>query len=110
MSRQKKEIRAAFRAAVFQPDRYRCRVCGLQSSPEKAAEQLDAHHITDRHEIANGGYVKENGVSLCKAKCHVLAESHHNGETPPNGFSPSELYNRIGSSLARAERASEKLG
>jgi hypothetical protein len=61
---------------------------------------LNAHHITDRHEMPNGGYVLENGITLCDIQngCHWKAEAFHRGEQVENGFSPAELYERIGSS------------
>lgn len=40
--------------------------CSVRSYPERAERDLDAHHITDRNEMPNGGYVPENGISLCK--------------------------------------------
>lgn len=61
MSLTKKKIRAAFRDTVFARDAFRCRVC-------KWGEELsvlDAHHITDRNLMPGGGYVKENGITLC---------------------------------------------
>jgi len=106
MSQKKKQVRSAFRNAVFQRDRYRCVGCGYQSTPEKA---LDTHYITDRNEMPNGGYAAENGVSLCKAECYEKAKSHHKGEPVPPGFSPAELYAKIGSSYQKAVRASKKL-
>ncbi len=109
MSQAKKRIRAAFRAAVFWRDGYRCRCCGFQSSPERAEEELDAHHITDRTEMPHGGYVPENGISLC-ALCHEKAECHHQGEPVPVGYGPGDLYGLIGSSFALAVCASESLG
>ncbi len=106
MSRQKKQVRWYFRSAVFERDGYTCRACGFVSSPEHAAEELDAHHITDRNEMPNGGYVVENGICLCSA-CHWKAETFHRGEPTPDGFNPSELYALIGSDVARARAASE---
>src|SRR5690606_29600 len=100
---------AEFRNAVFQRDGYRCVMCGHQSSPEKAEEELDAHHITDRNEMPNGGYVPENGISLCKVNCHMKAEAHHRGEKTEPGFSPAELYAKIGSSYELAIQASGEL-
>lgn len=81
-------------------------------------EPLDAHHITDRNLMPNGGYVKENGITLCsgdddnelyyKKSCHWKAEQFHiHGEAYP-GFSPEELYKKIGSSLELAMKASER--
>ena len=56
--------------------------------------------------MPNGGYVPENGISLC-AECHREAEAHHRGEPIPPGFSPAEVYARIGSSEEAARAASE---
>lgn len=108
MSQRKKLIRQQFRDAVFERDAFACVGCGFRSSPERAEDELDAHHITDRSDMPNGGYVAENGVSLC-AECHLKAESHHRGEEIPPGFSPGELYQRIGSDEETARAASERL-
>ena len=67
----------------------------------------DVHHITDRTLMPFGGYVKENGITLCPS-CHEKAEIYHNtGEIIP-GWAPDDLYKVIGSSHALALRASEK--
>ena len=106
MSSDKKKTRAAFRDAVFKRDNNRCRVCGWCAF--NAEHSLDAHHITDRNLMPNGGYVKENGVALCPA-CHEKAEVFHStGVALPN-FSPDELYTLIGSSSESATEASKKL-
>ena len=98
MSKIKQEFRAAFRKAVFTRDRFRCRGCGFQSSFAKANEELDAHHIINRNDIPHGGYVKENGISLCKTgeNCHLKAE-----QIQP-GFEEARLFVLIGSSRAEA--------
>lgn len=103
MSAKKKKTREAFRAAVFSRDGNKCRVCG-------ATGKLDAHHITDRNEMPNGGYVQENGISLCEP-CHEKAEVwHSSGKTKSEeGFKPEDLYSLIGSSYEKAVAASEKL-
>lgn len=101
MSSKKKQVRKDFRDSVFRRDRYRCKLCGLQSSAEKAEEELDAHHITNRNEFPNGGYVKENGISLCKADCHRKAEEEE--------VSADELYRMVGSSHELAMRADRRL-
>jgi hypothetical protein len=59
--------------------------------------------------MPHGGYVEENGVSLCHDGCHILAEIHHQTGTPHPGLSPSDLYAKIGSSYEDACRASLKL-
>lgn len=83
-------------------------MCGMKSTPVKAEDELDAHHITDRNEMPNGGYVKENGISLCE-KCHLLAEEFHSTGVAASGYSPENLYKKIGSSHDRALQASERL-
>jgi 5-methylcytosine-specific restriction endonuclease McrA len=97
VSHKKKQVRAAFRDAVFRRDGYRCVLCHMSA--------VDAHHITDRHVLPNGGYVPANGISLC-ADCHVKAESFHaRGQAEP-GYAPHELYAAIGSTYEAAYRAS----
>lgn len=57
---------------------------------------LDAHHIINRDEIISGGFIKENGITLCPV-CHLLAEKFHQGEGI-DGYMPLDLFRRIGSS------------
>jgi 5-methylcytosine-specific restriction endonuclease McrA len=104
MPADKKRIREDFRNAVFARDGNKCRVCGRTDCT------LDAHHITDRREMPNGGYVPENGISLCP-ECHVKAEVWHSSahEKFEPGFSPEDLYTLIGSTGECARAASEKL-
>jgi len=64
--------------------------------------ELDAHHISNRNDMPNGGYVVENGISLCpichpRAECQVL------------GFKPEDLYPKVGSSKEKAVKASGRL-
>jgi predicted restriction endonuclease len=105
MSQAKKVIRAKFRGAVFARDSYRCRVCGCK---DFSFDLFDAHHITSRDEMPNGGYVAENGITLCE-NCHVMAEMELHGGTHHSGYSPEELYRLIGSSKYEAIKASKKL-
>jgi hypothetical protein len=121
---KKKQVRGAFRAAVLGRDHYRCVACGKPGRdrqggdghtpfhPDVSADRLvplDAHHITDRSQMPNGGYVPENGVTLCDDGCHRLAEVFHQTGTPHPGFSPADLYARIGSSPEAAREASAEL-
>jgi len=99
---EKRKLRAAFRAAVFERDGYRCVTCGEGST------KLDAHHITDRNELPNGGYCVENGISLCEG-CHKQAEMFHSTGEASEDFSPEDLYQKIQSSLDEAVIASKKL-
>jgi 5-methylcytosine-specific restriction endonuclease McrA len=102
----KKLIRKKFRDAVFERDGSSCRVCRRgKIGSLLASEQLDAHHITDRHKMPHGGYVVENGISLCQG-CHVKAEVFHLTGMALPGFSPDELYKLVGSSYAQAVFAS----
>lgn len=100
----KKSIRADFRNAVFERDKYQCVKCGKKPD----VDELDAHHITDRNEMPNGGYVKENGISLCK-DCHWKAEQFHRTGKAAEGFSPSDLYDAIGSSISLAMEQAKAL-
>jgi len=108
MSQRKKQVRQKFRDAVFARDAFTCRGCGFVSTAERAETELDAHHITDRNEMPNGGYVAENGISLCEV-CHAKAEAFNCGEPVLPGFGPAELYTLIGSSEEEARAASERL-
>jgi len=96
MSQNKKAVRAAFRDAVFERDSYLCRVCEVPCDIPK----LDAHHIHLRSDMPAGGYVKENGITLCPA-CHIEAEAGRPSEY--------ELYRLIESSFEQAWEASKKL-
>lgn len=100
MGKGKKQIRRAFRLAVFERDKYKCVMCGLRGTDET----LDAHHITDRNLMLHGGYVKENGITLC-APCHKKAEEFHETMSADTGWYPLDLYARIGSSLKLAQQA-----
>lgn len=112
MSAAKKLLRAAFRSACFKRDGNACRCCGAKPPEGTVVEDfLDAHHIKDRNEMPNGGYVPENGISLCAA-CHAKAEVWHNSDHQmfEPGYHPDALYKLIGSSADKATVASEKLG
>lgn len=92
----KKEIRRNFRESVFARDDNKCVLC-------EETENLDAHHITDRTEMPNGGYVLENGISLC-TECHKKAEHWHqtDGEYFILGITPFDLYKKINSNYGIA--------
>jgi 5-methylcytosine-specific restriction endonuclease McrA len=105
MSEQKKKTRERFRLAVFARDEHKCRMCGRKDVT------LDAHHITDRNLMPNGGYVKENGIALCDyvGGCHEKAEIYHSTGEALEGWHPNDLYAKIGSSLEKAIEASKRL-
>jgi 5-methylcytosine-specific restriction endonuclease McrA len=108
MGANKKIIRKLFRDACYKRDGFRCAVCNMKSSLENAEKELDAHHITDRNLLPNGGYVKENGISLCP-ECHQKAEVFHSTGKAVEGYSVEDLYKKINSSYEKAVEASNKL-
>ncbi len=102
----KKQTRKAFRNEVFKRDNNSCAIPGCS-----VQQNLDAHHITPRELMPKGGYVKENGISLC-AKHHLLAEDflkHGDPEKDEVYFQPAYLYCLIGSDYERAYNASSNL-
>lgn len=100
----KKDIRKDFRAAVFKRDKFTCKVCGKK----RKEEELDSHHITDRSEMPNGGYVASNGITVCKEVCHMKVERFHitGGTQWEEGLHPDDLYRMIGSDRQKAENDS----
>jgi hypothetical protein len=100
----------------MQRDGYRCRCCGLAGRDRQddgmhlsGLPALDAHHISDRHILPNGGYVPENGITVCD-ECHLKAEQYWISGVAQEGFDPDSLYEKIGSSFDLAIEASERLG
>lgn len=89
--KNKKQIRENFRTVVFARDHGKCVFC------DKSA--VDAHHITDRSEMPNGGYILENGISVCDEH-HMMCEKFHitDGDEWHYGFHPNDLYKKINSS------------
>jgi predicted restriction endonuclease len=100
---QLQKWRRQFYETVLMRDGGRCVFCG-------STDELDAHHITDRHEMPNGGYVKENGITLCD-KHHAMAEKYHatGGKEWHQNMRPDDLYEVIGSSKALAIQKSMEL-
>ena len=121
MLSKKKDIRKKFKTDVFKRDKYSCRVCGHIYGEERADDNLDAHHILDRNSPdfdGTGGYVKENGISLCKnpmifgvPSCHMRAEKYNisAGQVWEPGLCPDDLFKLIGSSKELAIKTSKKL-
>jgi 5-methylcytosine-specific restriction endonuclease McrA len=101
--KQKQLIRHRFREAVFERDGHKCVFCDVRVN-------LDAHHITDRNLMPNGGYVKDNGITLCP-KHHIDAEAFHisGGKEWVEGFHPNDLYKVVDSSYEQAYNASLRL-
>ena len=90
-----KRWRKQFNDDCLERDNHKCVFCD-------ETENLDVHHITDRHEMPNGGYVKTNGITLCNIH-HLMAEEYHQTSEDgdcftgdgPDGFSPKDLYFKI---------------
>lgn len=108
MSAEKKRIREEFRDAVFERDHHSCVLCWSTWERDIA---LDAHHITPRENMPSGGYVPENGITLCDKPngCHARAEAYLRGEEKEIKYSPEALYKAIGSSLVVATQACDRL-
>lgn len=93
MSSQKKTVRRIFRQSVA--------LCGVPGVDRQGGDghqkfhkaedpvELDAHHIENRNMFSHGGYVTENGISLCPT-CHPRAECQ------VLGFKPEDLYPKVG--------------
>lgn len=111
----KQQIRDKFRKDVFERDSHKCVMCG------RSDVKLDAHHITNRKKMPNGGYVKENGITLCDCYdgCHFKAEQFNCGYTEwyviqtkgqyLEEFTAEKLYKKINSSYELAYKKSERL-
>jgi 5-methylcytosine-specific restriction endonuclease McrA len=102
---QKKAVRQRFRDLCFQRDKHKCACCG------SSTDDLTVHHISPRREMPNGGYVLENGITVCP-ECHIKAEYFY-GSTPDHAwlyqeFTPHELFKLINSSFDEALKASTK--
>ncbi len=93
--------REEFKQAVFERDKHKCVCC------DRAA--VDAHHIMERKLFPDGGYVLENGASLCE-RCHLFAEETSIsaatirsaiGAAPvlPPGFSAGIEYDKWGNAI-----------
>ena len=96
-----KRWRKQFNEDCLKRDKNKCVFC-------EVTENLDVHHITDRHEIENGGYVVSNGITLCDEH-HKIAERFHQYAITLPGFYPDELYEKIGSSHKQAILDSQNL-
>lgn len=101
--KRKQLIRESFRTAVLGRDGNQCVFCD-------ETQDLDAHHISDRSKMPNGGYVKENGITLCPDH-HLDAELYHisNGNDFVKGLHPNDLYAIISSSYKLAVEKSRRL-
>lgn len=93
MGKKKKGVRDHFRKLCLSRARGKCEGCGKKTPDDK----LEVHHIVNRNEMPDGGYVAANGIALCST-CHIKAEDTYFHRKSWEGYSPNELYARIGSS------------
>jgi len=96
-----KKWRKEFREGCLERDGNKCVFCDI-------TENLDVHHITDRHDLPNGGYVLSNGITLCNHH-HLLCEEWHRGGVCEIGYQPNDLYEIINSSYEQAYNDSKNL-
>lgn len=100
-----KALRKSFNEVCLKRDKNKCVFCNITTN-------LDVHHITDRHEMPNGGYSLSNGITVCKDH-HLDCEKFHIYEGDESmceeKYLPNSLYKIIGSSYEKAVEDSEKL-
>jgi 5-methylcytosine-specific restriction endonuclease McrA len=97
-----KRWRKQFNENCLNRDKHKCVFCNV-------TENLDVHHITDRHVMPNGGYAMSNGITVCEEH-HLKCEEFHmnDGKCDPE-YHPMLLYQKIGSSYEKAYHESEGL-
>lgn len=96
-----KRWRKAFNDDCLKRDKHKCVFCNIDVN-------LDVHHITDRHEMPNGGYAVSNGITLCEHH-HLLCEEFHATGKAVIGYHPNDLYAIISSSHSKAYIDSQNL-
>jgi hypothetical protein len=90
-----KKWRKQFNEDCLTRDNHKCVFCDN-------TENLDVHHITDRKEMPNGGYVMSNGIALCPEH-HLKCEAFHMiGSCENDMYLPENLYKKINSSYDTA--------
>jgi hypothetical protein len=98
-----KRWRKEFNSLCLERDKNKCVFCNVNN-------ELDVHHITDRHDVPNGGYASSNGITVCQEH-HLLCEEWHssNQTTFHPGYHPNDLYRIINSSYDKAYTDCQKL-
>lgn len=96
-----KRWRSQFNHDCLERDGHKCVFCDEDVN-------LNVHHITDRHEIPNGGYVLSNGITVCEHH-HLLCEEFHATGHAAIGYHPDDLYAKINSSKSKAYIDSQNL-
>ena len=98
-----KRLKQAFNKECLERDNFCCVFC-------KEKQELNVHHIIDRHDLENMGYTKWNGITLCSMH-HWKAEQYHisKGKEWVEEFHPEDLFKKINSSKEKAIEESQKL-
>lgn len=93
--------RDKFREGVLERDGNKCVICGASGVP------LDAHHIIERRLWEDGGYILDNGASLCETHHRQAESTELDCETIreaagikkvvlPDGWYPDQRYTKWG--------------
>jgi hypothetical protein len=96
-----KRWRKEFNEDCLSRDGHKCVFCN-------EIENLDVHHITDRHDMPNGGYGCLNGITLCEDH-HLLCEEYHISGFCEEKYHPSSLYIKINTTFDDAFKQCENL-
>ena len=96
-----KKWRKFFNESCLKRDKSKCVFCN-------ETHELDVHHIIDRHDMPNGGYATENGITVCN-KHHLLCEQFHINGVCEDEYHPDNLYKKINSSYEKAYESCLKL-
>lgn len=96
-----KRWRKEFNEGCLSRDGHKCVFCDV-------TDNLDVHHITDRHNMPNGGYAVKNGITLCDEH-HLLCEQFHMGNKCELIYLPSALYSKINTTFDDAFNQCQKL-
>ncbi len=62
MKQEIKKLRKEFDRDCRQRDGNKCLTCG------RSDVKMSVHHITDRHDLPNGGYAMSNGITRCPGR------------------------------------------
>ena len=96
-----KRWRKQFNEDCLERDGHKCYFCEINFA-------LDVHHITNRKDMPNGGYVKSNGITVCP-RHHLLCEEWHQTGDGVMKYKPENLYIYIDSSYDEAYKDSLNL-
>jgi hypothetical protein len=97
-----KKWRKQFNEDCLKRDKDKCVFCNETIN-------LDVHHITDRKEMENGGYVMSNGITVCHVHHYYCEQFHMTGGGCKLEYHPDALYIKIGSSYEKACEDSKNL-